>query len=242
MDKAALIVAIKKKRELAGVSDIYVRDILEKYITQHKVVFPLQEKDAKLLMKSIRAQLRRNTGMFKRTFEKDKGSAAHQSSRERASSYLLLKSIIAELKPKSILDLGCGLNPLAVATPSIPYYAYDINEADIAQVRSYLSNIRNTGYARVADVQEEDHLPHADLCLMLKLVDLLDSKGHKNAEKLMDRISCNYFIISFSTKTISGRPMRHPQRGWIERLAKRKGHTFKKHTAENELFYLIEKH
>ena len=109
-------------------------------------------------------------------------------------------------------------------------------------MRTYLSNIRNPGFARVADVQKEINFPHASLCLMLKLVDLLDTQGHKNAERLMDKVSCNHLIVSFSTKTLSGKPMRHSQRGWIERLAQRKGCTFNKYAAENELFYLIEKH
>ncbi len=236
-----MIFSIKQKKELAGVADSYVREALDFYLAQHPVAFPLEPKDAKLIIKAVRAQLRRATGMFKRGHSKSTGIAAHQSSRERAASYILLKNIITRLKPASILDLGCGLNPLAVASPSVPYYAYDVNESDIAQVRTYLSNIRNPGFARVADVQKEINFPHADLCLMLKLVDLLDTRGHKNAERLMDKVSCNHLIVSFSTKTLSGKPMRHPQRGWIERLAKRKGYTFSKHVAENELFYVIEK-
>lgn len=242
MDKQKLISLIKQKKELAGVADSYVREALDRYLAQHPITFPLEPKDAKLIIKAVRAQLRRATGMFKRTHAEGIGASAHQSSRERASSYIMLKGIIARLKPASILDLGCGLNPLAVASPSVPYYAYDINENDIAQVRTYLSNIRNPGFARVADVQKEINFPHAALCLMLKLVDLLDTHGHKNAERLMDKVSCNYLIVSFSTKTLSGKLMRHPQRGWIERLAQRKGCTFSKYAAENELFYLIEKH
>jgi hypothetical protein len=241
MDKKALIAAIKKKRELSSVADSYIAGALDVEISRHKYAFPLKEKDAKLIMKSVRAQLRRQTGMFARKDSKE-NLDHHRSTHERKENYDILHRLIAQCKPESILDLGCGLNPLEIASSKIPYYAYDINEKDIVRVQMHLDSLKNTGFAKTSDVQKEQSFPHADLCLMLKIVDLLDSKGHKNAERLMDKVPSHNFIISFSTKTISGKNMNHPQRGWIERLCVRKGFTFTKHVSSNEIFYLIEKH
>jgi hypothetical protein len=241
MDKKALIIAIKKKKELAAVADSYITDVLNAEIARHRYTFPLKEKDAKLIMKSVRAQLRRQTGMFSRTSAKDKLDQ-HRSTHERKENYALLHRLIAQCKPESILDLGCGLNPLEIASAKIPYYAYDINEQDVMRVQMHLDALKNEGFAKTADIQKEESFPHADLCIMLKLVDLLDKKGHKNAEHLIDKVGSHYMIISFSTKTISGKQMNHPQRGWIERLCARKGYTFTKHISSNEIFYLIERH
>lgn len=241
MDKKTLIAAIKKKKELTSVTDSYIAGALDVEIARHNYVFPLKEKDAKLIMKSVRAQLRRQTGMFSRKSSKDTIDH-HRSTHERKENYDLLHSLIAKCNPESIIDLGCGLNPLEIASSKIPYYAYDINEKDIVRVQMHLDSLKNTGFAKIADVQKEKSFPHADLCLMLKLVDLLDKKGHKNAERLIDKIPSHYLILSFSTKTISGKQMNHPQRGWIERLCIRKGFAFAKHVSSNEIFYIIEKH
>jgi len=62
------------------------------------------------------------------------------------------------------------------------------------------------------------------------------------AEKIIRKIPSQYLLISFSTKTLSGRPMNHPQRGWIEQLTKRLGYGFEIIKSKNEIFYLIKKY
>ena len=53
-----------------------------------------------------------------------------------------LKEIIKKLNPKSILDLGCGINPLALAEKGVKYYASDINSEDLNIVREFFKNYK----------------------------------------------------------------------------------------------------
>jgi len=57
-----------------------------------------------------------------------------------------------------------------------------------------------------------------DLCLIFKVLDIIEKKTHKNAEKILKAINAKRMIISFSTRTLSGKPMEYPRRLWAEKL------------------------
>ena len=89
------------------------------------------------------------------------------------------------------------------------------------------------------------NLPSADLCLMFKVVDVLESekKGHKYSEEVIKLLAekCGFVVFSFATRTVSGRSMNFPQRGWIERMLTRIGLKYKMLEFESEIFYVISK-
>ncbi len=84
-------------------------------------------------------------------------------------------------------------------------------------------------------------LPKADVCFMFKFLDPLEEKGHKLSEEIIKSLDCKYIVVSFSTKTISGRNMRYPYRGWIEKMLNRINIKFDRFNLENEVFYIIHK-
>ena len=85
-------------------------------------------------------------------------------------------------------------------------------------------------------------LPKADICFMLKLLDSIEmEKGHRLAERLIKAVPCKWIAASFSTKTISGKKMRHPYRGWVGQLCRRLGYFYEILEFESEIFYLIRK-
>lgn len=233
INKSKLIQEIKQKRELEGISDNIVSESLDRYIEKNSIDLDrLTNFDIKLVIKDIRAELRKYSGMFR------------LSAKERISFYPILKKEIFKLNPKSILDLGCGTNPIFLASPKIIYYASDINEGDLAKIRKHFEKNKINGKVFFFDlrkISEDSNLPEADLCLIMKVFDVLEKRGHKLAEKIIKNVKCKYFIISFPTKTLSGAPMNHPQRGWIERLLARIGFKFKTFKSNNEIFYLAEK-
>ncbi len=233
--ESALIDQIKAKRELQNVPDSFIHQYLAEYLRKKNISLPLSKKSNKIVIKDIRSALRLKTGRFK-------GAEWHLSVKERIEVYPILRELITQVNPKSILDLGCGLNPLFLAKPGIKYYAYDIQADDINEINNYFRKNNIEGKARVADITTYD-FPNADICLLLKVLDIMDTHGkHKQSEILLKRIPSKYIIASFSTKTLSGRPMNHPQRGWIERLCTRLGYRFERRITTNEIFYLIEKH
>jgi SAM-dependent methyltransferase len=249
----SLIAEIKKKPELSGVADAVVLNVLEKIIAKSRInISKLSAREQKLLVKDTRAELRNYSGAFHYSFKArekllkagkiDELLKTHSSTYERLDFYPELKELVLSLGVKSILDLGCGLNPIALATREIKYFACDIKEDELSLVKEFFRMKGIDGQVFVCDLRSSSaNLPKADLCLAFKLFDVLEKRGHKLAEKIIKSAKCKYFLISFSTKTLSGAPMRHPQRGWIERLLSRLGFSFKLIKSRNELFYLAEK-
>lgn len=85
-------------------------------------------------------------------------------------------------------------------------------------------------------------LPVVDLCFLLKVSDCFDSTNHKPTEELIKTIKAKTILLSFSKKTVSGKMMNHPGRGWVDRMLKRLDYSFEEYHIENEIIYVIKKH
>ena len=243
MDVPTFIAEIKRKPELSGISDLFVKNVAEKHLKGSPI--PASDRERKLLLKEIRAELRLHTGRF---HKKNRSPAAlpelveaHVSTRERMAHYGFLKGLIAEHTPRSILDLGCGLNPLLLAKKGQTYYACDIHEKEIKTINAFFKKEQITGHAFVADVRTQNQFPKVDLCLMLKLLDLIDTKGRTNAETLIKTVNARTIIASFPTRKLSGKRMNHPRRRWLEHMLVRLNYPFQLKEIDNELFYVITK-
>lgn len=256
MELHEMIQLIQRKKELSGIDHAIVHEILISILAQkHLSATALKPSQAKHIIKEVRAQLRAMAGQYASSVNPNKQRAllengkveellkTNRSTAERLSFYPELRKKIVDLQVSSILDLGCGLNPLALAAPLWVYYAADINRIDLALVQHFFQKQHIQGKTFVCDLRaiETAHLPRADLCLLLKVFDVLEKRGHTLAEKIIQAAPCRFLLISFSTKTLSGKPMRHPQRGWIERLLHRLGYPFTSFASNNEIFYLAEK-
>ena len=139
---------IKEKKELSGLDDSVVEKVVQKKLKNISMkIEDMREKQLKELVKMSRAELRFLIGGFKKTSNPEEVDfseteikdllSLHSSTRERLDFYPKLKEMIAAMKIKSILDLGCGLNPLALANKSYKYYAFDINRDDINLVNKF---------------------------------------------------------------------------------------------------------
>jgi len=275
---ALLIQEIKKKKELQSIDDHFVEESLRKYLQQEpKIMKALQEnfnpksKAYAAVIKQLRSQLRKVYGLFrddpgerkklvqellaapkqKRNQLLTQILSTHSSTQERLPWYEKLYSKIFSIagKPKTILDLGCGINPFSVSYMNLEkclYYAYDINAEEIASVNHYFhllhqENSSFTGKALVADIKKAE-FPKVDLCLLLKMTDVIDQgKGHKKTEELLTRIPAKYIVVSFATKTMSGKEMTAPRRSWMEWLCKRLGWEYTILEFPNEILYVIKK-
>ncbi|MEK6845208.1 MAG: hypothetical protein AABY26_00495 [Nanoarchaeota archaeon] len=270
-----LIRAIKKKKELSALPSEFVQKQLELFWKQQpKTLQVLQQnfnpksQAYSFTLKSVRAQLRRKVGLFhaeekkvlplpaKITSESLQNLLeAHSSTRERLPFYFHLYSQLWKLtkKPKIILDLGCGINPLSLMFMGIEetqYYAYDINEKEVSLLNHFFSQWEKNhsliqGNAAVLDFTDLNalrKLPAADVCFLFKVTDILDQgKGHKKTEDVLQAIPARFVVISFPTLTMSGRKMTAPRRNWMEWLCRRLGYEYKILEFENEIFYVVRK-
>ncbi len=262
---------IKQKKELRTMSDDFVRTEILTFLKSHPHLLPhllsplqplnLRSASCRAVVKGVREQLRRVTGLFSK---KQKISISttpleflslHASTRERLSFYRQLYQQLFTItgKPESILDLGCGLNPFSfpfMKLSKVQYFAFDVHEEEIKQVESYFHTVHQqhhavTGKARILnllDIAALGSLPPADLCFMFKITDVLDrGKGHKVTEKVIQAIPANNIVVSFSTKTMSGKKMTAPRRRWMEWLCQRLGYPYEILEFENETFYVVRK-
>jgi len=247
-DVKNLIRKIKQKKELSDLADSVVKSSLENYLNKYKIsINESNPARLKIILKEVRAELRKLSGQYQKTIkDKSKFSTqellkSHSSTAERFDFYPELKNIFFDLKVKSVLDLGCGLNPIALANQSLTYYASDIKENELKIIKKFFKKNKINGTTFVYDLRSQiGSLPEVDICLIFKVLDIIDDKGHKTTEEILKKISCKYFLISFSTKKLSGKPMNHPTRFWFESILKRLNLKFKKFKSTNEIFYLIE--
>jgi hypothetical protein len=263
-----LIKEIKKKKELSQLDNKFIKEELDRFFKREPKIFKnLKEqtnpkaKDYKIVIKEVRAKLRRSYGLFRveketkklKQLAKEKKYSeilkTHSSTKERLPFYNQLYQKIFNItkEPKTILDLGAGLNPLSydfMKTKS-EYYAYDLSKEEVQIINQFFKNKKINGKAGILDLLETKKvkkLPTADVAFLFKMTDVLDKgKGHKTSEEVIKAIPAKFIVVSFPTLTMSGKPMNHPRRGWIELMCKRLGYNYKILEFSNELFYVIEK-
>ena len=248
---------IKKKKNLRNLDDAFVRKIVEKYLNSNqkikKKLFsherPLKSREFKVMLKAVREKLHEVYGVF----EVDKNDLTgfvdsdvwhrkmlekHRSTRERVDDYeFVYDEIFSKVKNvKSVLDLGCGLNPLSYRfiSEKLKFFCCDVCDVDF--LNEYFKKSGINGKAFVCDLTEFDDLPKADVCFMFKLLDGLESLEKGITKKLFKKLRCKYVVVSFSTKSIGGRK-KIPERKWF--LSFLKKYSYEKFETLNEVFYVI---
>ena len=246
----SIVGEIKEKKELSDIPDDLVISALNEYLRKHRIEIPIDKKPRKALIKIIRAELRRYAGQYSISSKSKKDNLLvkgnfnellkhHISTKERINDYEILKEIISRINPQSILDLGCGLNPLAIASKGVSYHAYDIKKEDLDIVSTFFSANDINGDTHNIDIRKIKNFPGVDLCLIMKVLDIIGQNKTELAHKFLTEIRTKYFIISFATKTISGKKMNRPYRRWFENLLKELNYQYKIIRTNQEIFYII---
>lgn len=243
---------IKQKSELRGIPDSLVKRALDVYLLKNNLSMPKSEKAIKLIVKEVRSELRKYAGQYATKSNIKKRSEflslnkisellkEHTSTRERIPDYPMIKKTIELMNPTSILDLGCGINPIALAKEGIFYHAYDINENDLHVVREFFKIKKIKGDIHQLDIREEINFPVVDLCIVFKVLDILGPTKYEVTRKILS-IPAKFFIISFATRTLTGRPMNSPYRRWFERILSDFSLSYEIKRTNQELFYVIRK-
>lgn len=251
MDIDALTEQIAKKKELSGLNREIVKEVIGDYLAKNGLRLELLKKqELKIVIKDIRSKLREQAGRFRASFKDrekllqksdyDSLLMTHSSTKERMKFYPKLMEIISSLHIKSILDLGCGLNPIALAKPGIAYYASDINQEELSLIKKFFikNNIQGGIFQCNLLKPESCNFPTADLCIIFKVLDILGKNDYILAKKIISKINSKFLLISFSTRTLSGKAMSRPRRIWLEKLLRSDNYFFEIIKSENEIFYL----
>lgn len=259
MKEAIALILLKK--ELKGISEEVVLKAIKRNLTP-KVSKIIEDKrfksnEFKVFKKKVRSELRRQFGAFKnpkvdrakllKSKDYDAILKSHLSSKERLPYYGEIYSRIIS-SPASIIDVGCGFNPLSINyMPYKPkkYLALDINEDDLKIIREYFKIEGITGEAKVFDATDLSGYNFSesfDYCFCFKLFEILEtSKSHRLTEEIINRLPSKRIIASFSTRTLGNAPMTKSRRVWFEVMSKRLGYRIESFKVANELFYILVK-
>jgi 16S rRNA (guanine(1405)-N(7))-methyltransferase len=134
----------------------------------------------------------------------------HSSTRERLPILERFYHAIFDLtgQPGSTLDLGCGLNPLAIPwmalCPDTRYIALDIDADRVRFLNRYLGLTGFEPLARCQDILANAPADRADLSLLLKMSPSLERQEPGATLRLLERLETPMLVVSFAAKSLGG--------------------------------------
>lgn len=173
----------------------------------------------------------------------------HASTRERLPHMeAFYSAIFAALPPaRSVIDIACGLNPLALPwlplAPGAAYYAYDIYTDMVAFLDEWLRLAGIAGAAIASDVASVCPTESADLALVLKFLPVLGQLDRGAALRLLDGLRAPRIVVSFPTRSLGGRAkgMSENYRARFQQIVTDRPWAVRELPAPGELVFLIEK-
>lgn len=173
--------------------------------------------------------------------------AKHASTRERLPILETFYSTLFNLLPpiRRIVDLACGLNPLALPWMPLPagasYRAYDIyrDMTDFADGLIHLWGMDGGGFCR--DILNDPPANQADLTLLLKAIPCLEQISKDAGKHLLDSIHSPWLIVSFPITSLGGKEkgMRAHYEAHFEALTAGRGWALQKVSFTTELVFVV---
>lgn len=221
-----LLQAVLSNKKYDQVSKSLVNRIVAEEHPKHK--------DLKTATKKVRMRLHRLTGAFlqlkigyaqvldnyKAIPETDLGARklalkqimqSHASTQERLPflERFYQETLGSIPQPQTILDLACGLNPLAI--PFMPfqskpkYHACDVIAPEIEFLQQWFQIEKIDGRAFLCDLLVEIPQQEVDLTLVLKTLPILDQVEPDFSRNLLRKLNSKHILISYPTKSLGGR-------------------------------------
>ena len=214
----ALVTAVKQSKKYGDTSEETIRELAAEALRRHK--------KPKLALKSVRTQLHsimapylgdpdydaakeQLTAVFATNDPEEIKATCydllttHLSTRERLP---LLDTFYKEIfavtgKPDSLLDIACGLNPLAFPwmdlSTSTQFYAYDIHEPRIDFLNHYFTLQGLEPLAKLQDVALQFPQEKADLALFLKEMPRFARNYGDLGRPLLEALNVRWIVLSF---------------------------------------------
>ena len=173
----------------------------------------------------------------------------HSSTHERLP---ILDQFYAEIlaitgRPASILDLGCGLNPLALPWMDLDgnarYIALDIDADRIHFLNRFLTLAGLAPLARCQDILSQPPRDEADLALLLKMSPSLERQEPGSTLWLLEQLNAPFLVVSFAVKSLGGRDKGMPdqyERQFFQ-LVESRDWLVEKLVFETELVFVVER-
>lgn len=259
----AVVTAVKQSRKYCGTNEATIRVLAENALHQNK--------KPKKAIKVVRARLHSimapylgdpdyeaESARLVQSFAAGDDTAvrevcetilsAHLSTRERlpilADFYEQIFSVTG--KPKSILDLACGLNPLAFPWmglgSSVKFYAYDIHEPRVKFINHFFRLYGLPPLAKLHDIALNFPSEQADVALFLKEMPRFERNYQGRGRPLLESLKTPWLVISFpSISTHGGRNLTKRYRDFMFQLIDGHDWPVTELSFEGELVFCIQK-
>ncbi len=110
---------------------------------------------------------------------------------------------------RSVLDLGCGLHPLALPWMGLPegcaYTAVDIYEDMAAFLAEFMALLPVCGRAEARDALRSLPAGPFDLAFLLKVVPCLEQEEQEAGRRLLEAVPAAVLLVSFPAQSLAGR-------------------------------------
>ncbi len=137
--------------------------------------------------------------------------AEHTSTRERLP-YLerFYAETLAPIQPlRSLLDLACGLNPLAFSwmplSPDVTLQVCDIYADQAAFLNRFFAHFAIAGQASVCDLTQSVPQQPVQLALLLKTIPCLEQVDKAIGRRLLGGIQAEHILVTFPAHSLGGK-------------------------------------
>jgi 16S rRNA (guanine(1405)-N(7))-methyltransferase len=136
---------------------------------------------------------------------------AHASAAERADWLEPFYAQVADWcgTPESVVDLACGLNPLAIPwmrlTPGATYWACEIDRGLVTALAGLDEILPVHLTASTCDLVAAPPTAHADVTLLLKTVTTIEQQHAGSAARLLSGLDSKHVVLSLPRKSLSGK-------------------------------------
>ena len=173
----------------------------------------------------------------------------HASTRERLPIIdQFYATTLGDIAPvHSVLDLACGLNPLAIPwmplAPNAAYHAYDMYLDLTSFLQSAMNLLGIHGVAYAEDVTYWPSFPHVEVAFLLKAIPCLEQLDKSAGAQLLDAIPARYILVSFPKQSLGGQAkgMSVHYEAHFRELADGKGWNVRRFVFDTELAFLVGK-
>ena len=146
-------------------------------------------------------------------------------------------------RPRSVLDLACGVNPVYLGARGIETLGVDISGQAVGAVNCFGETYGQPVSAVCADLLCPGAIPtrRFDAALLFKLLPLLERQRAGAALDVMNAVNAAFLVVSFPTRTLGGRNvgMAAHYAEWMEGHLPASRSVVDRFETENELFYVL---
>ncbi|HNS51067.1 MAG TPA: 16S rRNA methyltransferase [Anaerolineae bacterium] len=228
VDLDRVVAAVAASRKYSGVCE----DTIRRVAAQQMATVPAAS--LKAAVKATQRRLHQAYGAFERAFDEEEALsqlagayrsgtaeevkavcrqilAQHQSTRERLPEidrfYHEIWAVTG--RPRRLLDLGCGLDPLALPWMGLEQgaslMALDIDRQRIAWLNRCLVVAGMEPLARCQDVLVCPPADRADVALLLKMSPTLERQEPGSTARLIEALQATHVVVSFAVRSLGGR-------------------------------------